>query len=381
MRITSRGQQVQAGKGPARRGAQFSAEDLSGVISSFQQGDTAEQPWLEGLNLIHGQLRASWVALMLRPASAGNDPWMIVSAEPLGLASESPQVLGRDIPPRGAFRELPSGSLEVVESAGPFGAMHVIGADLRVGDGFQPRLRIARTARAGAFTESERCYAETLLPHLRRAMCAASTDFNRVQDLRLLNTAVESLALGLVVLNESGEVIRTNDCADRVLRAGRAVRLVRSRLQCLDAYEDRKLAALLRLALSSRQQEQPAAFKRVLALRPEGGAWLSILVRPLAPNPLVRGPLAPAVALFIRSPEHDHEVPLKVIQDLFGLTTTEAVLALEMANGSSMDEAAEAMGIRRNTARTHLRAIFAKVGVRRQTMLMRVILNSVATMV
>jgi DNA-binding CsgD family transcriptional regulator len=46
-----------------------------------------------------------------------------------------------------------------------------------------------------------------------------------------------------------------------------------------------------------------------------------------------------------------------------------------------MDEAAAALQIRRNTARTHLRSIFAKVGVRRQTELMRVVLNSVVTMV
>ena len=34
--------------------------------------------------------------------------------------------------------------------------------------------------------------------------------------------------------------------------------------------------------------------------------------------------------------------------------------------------------IRRNTARAHLRAIFSKTGVRRQTELVRILLNSVA---
>jgi hypothetical protein len=40
-------------------------------------------------------------------------------------------------------------------------------------------------------------------------------------------------------------------------------------------------------------------------------------------------------------------------------------------------DAAEALNIRRNTARAHLRSIFSKTGVRRQTELVRIFLNSV----
>ncbi|MCM2321131.1 MAG: LuxR C-terminal-related transcriptional regulator, partial [Pseudomonas sp.] len=45
--------------------------------------------------------------------------------------------------------------------------------------------------------------------------------------------------------------------------------------------------------------------------------------------------------------------------------------------GLSLEEAAEVLNIRRNTARAHLRAIFSKTGVRRQTELVRIMLNSV----
>jgi DNA-binding CsgD family transcriptional regulator len=53
------------------------------------------------------------------------------------------------------------------------------------------------------------------------------------------------------------------------------------------------------------------------------------------------------------------------------------MLAIKLANGLSLEEAAEAIGIRRNTARAHLRSIFSKTGVRRQTELVRIFLNSV----
>ena len=67
-----------------------------------------------------------------------------------------------------------------------------------------------------------------------------------------------------------------------------------------------------------------------------------------------------------------------IIIQLFGFTPTEAQLSLLLADGLSLDEASEALGMSRNTARTHLRSIFSKTGVSRQTLLVRLILKSVA---
>ncbi|MNG23881.1 hypothetical protein D3C84_1085400 [compost metagenome] len=55
-------------------------------------------------------------------------------------------------------------------------------------------------------------------------------------------------------------------------------------------------------------------------------------------------------------------------------------MTLLLANGLTLDEASEELGISRNTARAHLRSTFSKTGVTRQTMLVRLILRSVATL-
>jgi DNA-binding CsgD family transcriptional regulator len=65
---------------------------------------------------------------------------------------------------------------------------------------------------------------------------------------------------------------------------------------------------------------------------------------------------------------------------LYNLTPAETALALELANGLSLEEASEKLSIRRNTARAHLRSIFSKTGVRRQTELVRIMLNSVVAL-
>ena len=92
----------------------------------------------------------------------------------------------------------------------------------------------------------------------------------------------------------------------------------------------------------------------------------------------LEGKQRPSVAVFVRNAEGKVDPPVRLAQQLFQLTPAETALAIQMANGLSLEEAAELLGIRRNTARAHLRSIFSKTGVRRQTELVRLFLNSVA---
>ena len=86
----------------------------------------------------------------------------------------------------------------------------------------------------------------------------------------------------------------------------------------------------------------------------------------------------PSAVVYIRDAAGKSLASTAAAKQLFNLTPAETALAMELANGLSLEEAAEALNIRRNTARAHLRSIFSKTGVRRQTELVRIFLNSVA---
>lgn len=124
---------------------------------------------------------------------------------------------------------------------------------------------------------------------------------------------------------------------------------------------------------------QPAVAEAISLTRPSGRASLSLLIRPIPLSECSDGPNRPTVAVFIRDPEHRAQPSIALAQRLFQFTPAEAKLALLLTDGLSLDEAAEAMKIRRNTARAHLRAIFSKTGVKRQITLVRRLLNSVAS--
>ncbi|HET8612969.1 MAG TPA: LuxR C-terminal-related transcriptional regulator, partial [Sphingomonas sp.] len=64
--------------------------------------------------------------------------------------------------------------------------------------------------------------------------------------------------------------------------------------------------------------------------------------------------------------------------ELLGLTAAEAAIAARLADGSALADIAAELGIAHNTARAHLRAIYAKTGVNRQSRLVHLIHHSLA---
>lgn len=99
---------------------------------------------------------------------------------------------------------------------------------------------------------------------------------------------------------------------------------------------------------------------------------------PLPPG-TARGALAPsAIAAIVVAPrtgarQRPHQAVAGQLTRTFGLTRAEAAVALEVAKGDGRAAAASRLGLSENTVRSHLSAIFLKLGVERQAQLVRVI--------
>jgi len=84
--------------------------------------------------------------------------------------------------------------------------------------------------------------------------------------------------------------------------------------------------------------------------------------------------------MFITDPEATQVTNLERLKALFNLTPAESRMASQLLQGKSVIEAADALGITRQTARVHLKRIFGKTYTGRQSELMRLLLNSPATL-
>lgn len=84
----------------------------------------------------------------------------------------------------------------------------------------------------------------------------------------------------------------------------------------------------------------------------------------------------PAAILTITDQQAAHDGRALELQQRFGLTPAESVLALEILRGDGREAAAGRLGISVSTARTHLSRIYEKTGVNRQAELVRLILGA-----
>jgi DNA-binding CsgD family transcriptional regulator len=78
-----------------------------------------------------------------------------------------------------------------------------------------------------------------------------------------------------------------------------------------------------------------------------------------------------AVLLFIVDPANSAGIPLSWMMDGYGLTRAEAKVALAASSGLTIPETASRLGVSQNTIKTHLRRVFAKTGISRQSELAR----------
>jgi DNA-binding CsgD family transcriptional regulator len=143
--------------------------------------------------------------------------------------------------------------------------------------------------------------------------------------------------------------------------------------------DDKLLQSALKDAIGECTGKGPIA--RALAVtRATGARSLGLIVQPLRSQDFAANPSGAAAAVFIRDPERCAEVETDFLCDLFGLTPVEAAVTHQLASGLSLEAAGEALQISRNTVRAHLRSIFSKSGITRQTELMRLVLNSAAVL-
>ena len=117
------------------------------------------------------------------------------------------------------------------------------------------------------------------------------------------------------------------------------------------------------------------------AIVSEADERLDILVVPLAPS--VAGASAAIATLYFQMPVPIHAITegrRERLRELFGLSATEARLALCLADGRTLAEAAGEIPITIESARTYSKRIFAKTGTARQADLVRVLLKSIITL-
>jgi len=238
-------------------------------------------------------------------------------------------------------------------------------------------LSLARSRKTGPFTSSELGLLTLVIPHLERA-ARLSGAFARFRQGR--DEVLDRLPMGIIVLDESGKVEFFNRAAETILAKKDGLCWSSGGVSAVDPTQASRLAAAIKGAKLTATGKGLAGGGNLSITRSSIGRPLSVMVAPMMPStasPLSR---APRVAMFITDPEATQVTNLERLKALFNLTPAESRMASQLLQGKSVIEAADALGITRQTARVHLKRIFGKTYTGRQSELMRLLLNSPATL-
>jgi DNA-binding CsgD family transcriptional regulator len=372
----------------AKSSSEMSLDRFGSLLEAIYESALTPARWADGLELIRREFNGNFVSLIVRPGTR-DDLGLIVSAGDLrivnpgnpylemspfsGLVPDKLVTIG-DILSETDWRS----SQYYRDWCEPRGVFHVLAVDIGTQDGGIYGFRVTRPQGSPDFSDADRLLCRRLLPHLKRAL---NLHLSINQDRKvntLYSQAMAQLMVGVIVLDEHGEVLECNTMARAIVDMNDGLRINGKQFEATYANDNRKLQRMVRDALAPATASKVSLVEAMAASRPSGKVSWGLVVQSMESDQWTEGKHRPSVAVFVRDAEGKAHPPVKLAQQLFQLTPAETSLAIQLANGLSLEEAAEALNIRRNTARAHLRSIFSKTGVRRQTELVRIFLNSVA---
>ncbi|MBI4921622.1 MAG: helix-turn-helix transcriptional regulator [Devosia nanyangense] len=274
----------------------------------------------------------------------------------------------------------PSGAKPLADTLADY---HQVTADAGASDDARYHLAMFRNRDGSPFDERDSMMCAMLLGHVRRAFELAGRIGTTDIECQVYSSALDKLSVGAIILDDKGAVLQTTALAAAILNARDGLTTHRGHLAATSSCDDKDLQLALKAALAS-----PSAFGEIMTApravsvaRDSGARDLGLIVQPLGTPAKSDSKLRRSAAVvFIRDADRNAELESGMLRQLFDLTPAEAAVARSLTTGLSLDEAAGTLNISRNTARAHLRSIFSKSGISRQTELMRLMLNSAAVL-
>jgi len=294
------------------------------------------------------------------------DPWL-QRAQRTGRIRPGLALIGTQLVPHDEFVK----TRYCREFADRYGIVRFLGGAVLVEGSVSSSLSLTR--RDPDFSERELEFVRELMPHLARALrwhCRV-TDLERAKQAAA--DALERLPIGVILLDRAGRVLLANRSARAIFALQDGLSLQEHGIIAARRDESVTLRKLITSALMVRKTGNRGRGGGAMTLsRPSLNRPFELLVTPLGRSVVQIGDDDRAsVAVFVSDPNGCGVTDLRVLQELYGLTPTEARIASGLAGGLTIRDIAEANTMTTNTARWHAKNVFAKTETSGQSALVR----------
>lgn len=228
-------------------------------------------------------------------------------------------------------------------------------------------LSIQRTQVGGPFDERDGECIQSLIPHVRRALEIKDRLESANMRCNTLSRSMNNLSFGILLLDAGGRVLEASATAAALMRADNGIRRNPDGTLWLRAQAGVELSRWL--ATGAPPEHNRDGFLHV----PRSLANpLSILVTrlPLLNTPWFGGG-QPCWMLMLFDPDRRLSLSTELIASDLGISGREAEVAALLFAGYDIKTLAARLSISVHTARTHVKAVFSRTGIRSQAELIR----------
>lgn len=249
------------------------------------------------------------------------------------------------------------------------------GMFLRLNAGGTPTsLVVAAPKGSEPFDTAERVkLLSALVPHLQQALRAHNKLTTLARSSVDLAAALEAVRDGIIIVGSDEWVIHLNTAAERILRAEDGLKMWSGRLAVTSTTAEHQLQRALHAALTDDGSTIRGGRSFVCERRSGRRAYV-IHVLPLHHTATDETSSDAKALVLIVDPDQEPERAAALLRRLYGLTTTEADVAVRIARGADLREISDELSVSIATVRKHLQHVFDKTDTHRQAELVRLVL-------
>jgi DNA-binding CsgD family transcriptional regulator len=248
-----------------------------------------------------------------------------------------------------------------------YGHFRPLGATMTIAPNVTASVSIENRFAISPFEAADKPRLTLLLPHIKRVIQLRRRFRAERQRGEIGAASLEMLSFGVVVCDAASRVVFCNGAAETMSTRLGTLTLTRETTLTgkLPAEEGRMLERLIVGAA----QGGPGG---VVRLHGQDGSGVIALVTQL-PTPLMPERRAGLALVTLRAMDDAPSYARVVLSTAFGLTPSQAEIALLLFNGASADDIMRLRNIRMPTVRSHLAAIYARTNTDNQRDLIRLL--------
>ena len=259
----------------------------------------------------------------------------------------------------------------------PVGIHYVSGMNIFNNESWIVGLGLHRGEDDGVFEENSLQVLNDLLPHMQRAM-RIQQEFTRLRlRERALTEGLSRLALGVALLNDSGFPVYINPVAQSIFESHPAVSLSTTGISVSTREQNKSLQKTITDMIQASLNNTNLPEVTLPLVHTDRELPLTVMLAPYANLEIGLHDVASdaRVLMYLSDPSAGTLISVDTLHALYGLSESESIVAIGIANGFTLEQLAQMNHVSQNTVKTQLKSVFRKTNCKRQPELVSLLLR------